>query len=353
MSDVPPVPPEDAASPPPEPLFRPAPPEEAAGAPPELLFQPAPAASAPAPPLPPLTRIAVYIAACIGASAAGCMPAILLATVRLSPMLRAGGTMPDVRAAMSGDVLILGMAGVYPLTILTTWLFTRYVDQARPADIGLALRPGWGRALAAGAALGTPVVVASALLYARLGWVRLSAAPVSVPRVVLSTLLISAAVGLTEEMVFRGYLMKNLEEWRGRRAAIAGTTMLFWLAHLNQGNNLSLIGAADMLATALALGLARCGSGALWFPIGLHASYDLSAIGLAGAPEMGLPGICRQMPLAPAWLVGGPGIAGAADLVVALMVLAVVYLFVYRPRLKGDARVAAWPEEAESEAPMP
>jgi hypothetical protein len=46
-------------------------------------------------------------------------------------------------------------------------------------------------------------------------------------------------VGVTEELVFRGLMYRALEEWRGTRWAIWGTTIAFGLWHVGARVELS------------------------------------------------------------------------------------------------------------------
>jgi len=85
-------------------------------------------------------------------------------------------------------------------------------------------------------------------------------------------LLVSIGAGVSEEAGFRGYMQGGLERRLGPAAAIAITSLLFWLAHLNHPN-----GAARwalLLAMAALLGALTWCAGTIWPAIVCHASLD-------------------------------------------------------------------------------
>lgn len=276
---------------------------------------------------PPLTRIALYIIACLLGGLVGLVPAIAIGVIWL--LARGGQPVGAALQREAGIFMISSVFGIYPALVLVTCLFVWYVDRRTLAQIGLTRRR-WARQIGAGIAIGAGFVAIQTLLYVALGWVRLS--PGSMPLDIRVTLpLMCLVIGVTEELVFRGYLMQTLDEWRGRRVAILVSSVLFWLVHVGQGNVHQPLGAAAMLATAVLLALCRYGAGSLWLPIGLHAAYDWGALSLGGAAEQGIPPLYRLQITAPPWLVGPPGYSGAADLVCLVLLLAGVYRFLYQP----------------------
>lgn len=128
-------------------------------------------------------------------------------------------------------------------------------------------------------------------------------------------------IGLTEELIFRGYLMSVAEEWKGRKFAIVFTSVLFWLAHLGQGNVHEVLGMAGALTISVTFALARYTSGGLWLPIGLHAGYDWMAFSFGGDIGLGFPALTRYQPNVPSWLVGPSGHVGVLDLAFYLALL--------------------------------
>jgi membrane protease YdiL (CAAX protease family) len=276
----------------------------------------------------PLPRVALYLAACVVGAFIGLVPTGILTAVWFG--LRGDRLTPDALMREPGVFLTSALLGIYPTLVLVTTLFVRFVDRGRMAEIGL-VKERWAREAGAGLLLGVGFIGVTTLVYLAFGWVRLRPLPASAA-VWLVLPLLSLVIGFTEELIFRGYLLQRLDEGRGRRVAIAVTTVLFWLVHLGGGNVHEPLGAAGMLAIGLTLALCRYATGSLWLPIGFHAAYDWGAIGLGGAQELGLPAFYRTEVLVPPWLVGPPGDVGVMDLVFLLILLTGVYSRLYRPR---------------------
>lgn len=84
-------------------------------------------------------------------------------------------------------------------------------------------------------------------------------------------------VGLTQELLFRGLIYRLLEEWRGVRWAIWGSSIGFGLWHVfGQG---PIAGLATILI-GLLFGLIRLRAGGIVGLIVLHALWDLETLGL-------------------------------------------------------------------------
>ncbi len=227
-----------------------------------------------------------------------------------------------------------------------TCLFIWLVDRRKVSDFGLPAT-GLLRNGLLGALLAVGFVAVSSLTFIVLGWVRFTAMTFSLAWWVLATLAVYPLIGLTEEFVFRGYLMQTLEEWRGRVAAIVITSVLFWMAHLGGGNMHEALGIVAMLSVGVTFALLRYGTGSLWLPTTFHAAYDWAVVSLSGDPEGGLPAFFEAEPTVPHWLVGPPGYVGLADVVFALALLGGVYVFIYRRGAKSEL-----PEQAPASAEL-
>ena len=112
-------------------------------------------------------------------------------------------------------------------------------------------------------------------------------------------------VGIWEEIIFRGIVMRNAIEGLNfevlsyRTALVGGwvlSSILFGVLHLSQAT--SLIAIAFWILAGLVLGLAYLLTDQLAVPIGLHFAFDFSAnnvFGLASVREVGteVPTIIR------------------------------------------------------------
>ncbi len=123
------------------------------------------------------------------------------------------------------------------------------------------------------------------------------------PAEALNALALLLGVGFAEELLFRGWLLGELELLAGRRRAIGLQAVLFALVHpwirLPAPQALALLGGLVLLGLALAL-QRRADGGALWGAVGLHG-------GLVGGWFALQAGPLQIAATAPAWLVGGGG----------------------------------------------
>jgi membrane protease YdiL (CAAX protease family) len=118
-------------------------------------------------------------------------------------------------------------------------------------------------------------------------------------------------VGVSEEVLFRGYALRSLMNGIGFWPAALLLSLLFGAIHLQKPMET----VPDILNIVL-LGVALCYSvrqtGALWFAIGFHAAFDFFALAFYGSPNTGNNGLPLEHHIldthiaGPAWLTGGP-----------------------------------------------
>lgn len=87
-------------------------------------------------------------------------------------------------------------------------------------------------------------------------------------------LAVSLAAGLCEEIAYRGYLMAYLGHWLPWGWQIAGTALIFGIAHAYQGK----VGVAMTTIIGAGLGALYVIGGSLWSAIALHAALDVSVM---------------------------------------------------------------------------
>lgn len=182
-------------------------------------------------------------------------------------------------------------------------------------SLPLRLRRCWGecqpwRRLGVGQPLWNPLLrgtIKAALLLALLelglAWAgQLQWRPALSAGLLLNGLALGLGVGFAEELLFRGWLLGELELLMGRQRALVLQAVVFSLAHTRF--NLPPAQLAGLLGGLLLLGLAlglqrRADGGSLWGAIGLHG-------GLVGGWFVLHQGLLTVAPQAPAWLMG-PG----------------------------------------------
>ena len=92
-----------------------------------------------------------------------------------------------------------------------------------------------------------------------------------------ANLVFFLGVGFTEELLFRGYMLRNLGERMPLWGALAVSSVLFGVFH---GLHASIADLAEITLGGFMLGMLRLATGTLWVPIGLHAAWDFIENGI-------------------------------------------------------------------------
>ncbi|HEX2835011.1 MAG TPA: CPBP family intramembrane glutamic endopeptidase [Thermoanaerobaculia bacterium] len=172
-----------------------------------------------------------------------------------------------------------------------------------------ALGTWWGIALIGGAAL--LIVLTSDLRHVR--------GP-GFPWRELATTFLPAAVH--EELLFRGYVFQKLASWKRGFAVLFGA---FLFAALHLGNpSISRLALFNILLGGILLGLAYLAYQRLWFPIGLHLSWNLMSGPILGHEVSGYEALRTVLVTrgdGPVWITGGNfGLEGSVWATVAELV---------------------------------
>jgi membrane protease YdiL (CAAX protease family) len=227
---------------------------------------------------------------------------------------------------------ITWIAGV----LLITWLVRVKGNKASWSAMALP-RPQWLRLLLGAVAAFAVIVAASGIEY-QLGWLHLVGIDTSLHRGLSKTLWIalalipSLAVGIAEELAFRGYIFQTLGERMPVWAASLLMSVLFGLLHSSlDGFNAAFVVSA--LIVSLMFLAMRFATGSLWFPIGFHGAWDWTQtyfVGLATTGTQGYnPALIQVRQSGPPFWVGYQQAieSGSLFMLIALglLVLALVY----------------------------
>jgi uncharacterized protein len=93
--------------------------------------------------------------------------------------------------------------------------------------------------------------------------------------------------GIAEEIIFRAILFRWLEEFAGSWAALVISSVLFGLSHVQNPGAGAISTIGIMLEGGILLGGAYMLTRRLWFPVGIHASWNLTQGEVFGIPVSG------------------------------------------------------------------
>jgi membrane protease YdiL (CAAX protease family) len=204
-----------------------------------------------------------------------------------------------------GDTLLVAMLQSFLAGVASVWLAARFLDKRKLSDMGFHRGRRWWSGFAFGFGLGGLLMTGVFCIEWLLGWVRVeatfSAAESAGGRDAfwvnwLPLLLTFVMVGVYEELLARGYWLKNTAEGlacsklNNKRAVLIAwlaSSLVFGLGHV--GNpNASWVSLLGITGAGLLLGLGYVLTGELSVPIGLHISWNLFQGCVYGFPVSGM-----------------------------------------------------------------
>lgn len=227
--------------------------------------------------------------------------------------------------------------------LLATWLVGRFIDRRRFAAFGFHLNAGWWADLVFGLVLGAALMSGVVAIMLNLGWATFSQesatdlnAPIAAAFAIQVWTLI--VVGINEEVVFRGYQLRNMSEGFSRFGkplailiAIVISSSIFGLGHL--GNESEAAGGAHttslamlnlILAGGVMLAVPYLLTGELAIPIGIHITWNLFQGPVFGLAVSGLESKTRLLTVTPTgpemWTGGDYGAEGGLLVTIAVFV---------------------------------
>ena len=228
----------------------------------------------------------------------------LLVNLLVATWLVLGGQRTAGGLATSGSPVLPVISGVAGLlgALLSVWLAGRLLDRRPFADFGFHLNAGWWLDLFFGLALGALLMTAVFLTELVLGWVKVTGVFESlVPGApfwlaILIPAVLFLCVGFYEELISRGYQLRNAAEGLnfpgvGPRNAV----LLAWVlssaffGYLHATNpNATLLSTVNVAVAGLMLGAGYVLTGELAIPIGLHVTWNFFQGAVFGFPVSGL-----------------------------------------------------------------
>ncbi len=205
-----------------------------------------------------------------------------------------------------------------------SWAMARFIDKRQFVDYGFHLNTGWWIDLCFGLVLGAVLMSGAVLTLLSSDAIvvnRISITNMAVPLALAFTIKLIAmiAVGVNEELTFRGYQLRNLAEGLSRfgpRTAIGLamviSSLVFGLLHLMNelagGAWTSPLATLNLVLAGCMLALPYLLTGELAISIGLHITWNLFQGTIYGLPVSGgAPSthLLSTLATGPDWWTGG------------------------------------------------
>ncbi|WP_231556191.1 CPBP family intramembrane glutamic endopeptidase [Gillisia sp. Hel_I_29] len=154
-------------------------------------------------------------------------------------------------------------------TVFVVWLFMKYVDKEKFVAIGLRLKNNF-RSIYLGFFIGLAIMLIGFGLLFNLDEIQYQGLDFDLKELMISILLF-LLVSLTEEIIFRGYFLRNLMHSYSKYLALLITATFFALIH-TFNPNVGILGLVSIFVAGIFLGITYIHTKNLWFPIALHFS---------------------------------------------------------------------------------
>src|SRR5712692_4402710 len=234
----------------------------------------------------------------------------------------------------TGNLAFVFGAGVlFGSATLVGWGCGAILEGLSFRALGWSLHHGWLRNAATGSAIGALTLLLAAAFAAATRGLKFSldslgAASIEKTLVVSAFIFVFAAAA--EEVLFRGYPLQTLTRANLAWLGVLLTSVPFAAVHLNNPHAARGFTFANTALAGVWLAIAYLRTRSLWFPLGLHWSWNWTQASLLGLPVSGIERIApapllHAMNAGPDWLTGGAyGIEGGAACTIALLVSTVV-----------------------------
>ena len=229
----------------------------------------------------------------------------------------------------------LGVSNVTNLVaaVIASAVCAKLLERRRLGSVGFRLHRGWQRDFALGSLMGAASLAIAVGIAASVGALGFDVQTREWPpllRGFMITSLFFLIAGAVEELIFRGFAFQALIHNLGGPAAIAITSLVFGLAHV-QNPDASVFSTINTTLAGIWLAVAYLITRSLWLATALHWSWNFAMVFIFGLPVSGLTTLgglawLRGIAGEPSWVSGGsygPEAGLAATLGLILSTLAI------------------------------
>ena len=166
--------------------------------------------------------------------------------------------------------VFLSALGLIPLALII-YTFRRFLDRKTISSIGFSFQNRF-KDLGAGFIIAFVLMVGGSLILYATNQIGISSIPFKVYGIFFSFILF-IIVALTEEILFRGYILNNLLDSRNKYVALLISALIFSIFH-SLNPNFSFLAFINILLAGIILGSTYIFTRNIWFPISLHLFWN-------------------------------------------------------------------------------
>jgi membrane protease YdiL (CAAX protease family) len=203
------------------------------------------------------------------------IPYIIVAVIfQLIGLLVVGADLTDFgnqifldSSAKTVVVMLFNLAGIF----FILWAFMTGVDKEKFINLGLNIKNRL-KDFIVGNTLGLVIIGFGFIILIGLNEIRFESINFNLNNF-LVTVAIFSIVSISEEILFRGYILRNLMLSFNKYLALLISSLAFATLHL-ANPNVNLVGFINLILAGGLLGITYIHTKNLWFPIGLHFSWN-------------------------------------------------------------------------------
>jgi len=222
---------------------------------------------------------------------------------------------------------------------IVVWIARKYIDKKTFISLGLrlnglAIKDFFVGLVINGLMIGTIFVVflISGFLEIReISWV--SNGIFAAFEILLWFLGIGLAIGWSEELVFRGYLLQNMKDGLGLSWSVLLSCALFGLLHMSNPNSTLFSGVLVTIFGFLYIfGWLRTGQ--LWLSMGMHAGWNFFQGPILGFTVSGMrtESLIKHAVSGPTWITGGSFGPEAGIVALPVIICGLVFIYLWTAR---------------------
>jgi len=165
-------------------------------------------------------------------------------------------------------IVFFSLIGTFGLV----WLFRKYVDKKTLASIGFS-KSFFNKDVILGLSFGFIIILSGFVCLLFTKQIFFISIQINLVELILS-IGIFLCITISEELLFRGYILNNLLISFNKYIAVFISSVLFCLVHA-ANPNFNLLGSINLFLAGMFLGLAYALTRSLYFPLALHFSWNL------------------------------------------------------------------------------
>ena len=186
-------------------------------------------------------------------------------------LIIAGVDFSNIEAEKTSQQHVIVVFFTFFGTFALLWFFMKFVDEEKFVNLGFQIKNRI-KDINVGVILGFLIMSAGLLTLISLNQVEFLKYNFSIKDIVLA-ILVYIIVAITEEVLFRGYILRNFMGSFNNYMALVVSSILFALAH-GFNPNMDWFSYLNLFLAGILLGATYVYTKNLWFPIALHFSWN-------------------------------------------------------------------------------